>query len=304
LPEWWKGRRVIEMPEPLLIEIPQEKAGFNGFIGAWLIQDGPTVLVDVGPANTADLLIAKLEDLGISRLDYVFTTHIHIDHAGGLGPILSRYPEAMAVCHEKAIKHVVEPQRLWEGSLKVLGEIAKMYGPPQPVASKRIIPHPQLKLENLLIVDTPGHAPHHLSYQYNGRLFAGEAAGNYLTFNGKDYLRPATPPRFFLEMFISSIDKLLELPDQPICYAHFGVAPSSRTMLERFKAQILFWADLINKEMRKGGDNLLDRCVERLLAEDKNLSAFEEMDPDTKRRELNFMANAMKGFVGYFQDND
>ncbi|RLB41488.1 MAG: MBL fold metallo-hydrolase [Deltaproteobacteria bacterium] len=292
------------MKEPILIEIPQDEPGYDGFIGSWLIQGAHSILVDVGPANTAERLIARLEDLGISELDYVLITHIHIDHAGALGPVLSRYPGAMAVCHEKAVNHVVDPQKLWQGSLKVLGDVAKMYGPPKPVSPQRVMPHTGARVEGLLIIDTPGHAPHHLCYEYEGRLFAGEAAGNYLNLGDKDYLRPATPPRFFLETFLSSIDRLLGLPDEPIYYAHFGFASSSHRMLRRFKSQVLLWADLIEREISQGGEGLVDRCVEKLLREDGNLQAFNEMDPEAKRRELNFMANAVKGFLGYFEEKN
>jgi len=290
------------MEQVTLIEIKQGRPGFDPFIGSWLIQGVHNMLVDVGPANSAEWLISALEKRGVSTIDYVLLTHIHIDHGGALGKILGRYPEAKAICHEKALKYLINPEKLWKGSLDVLGDVARMYGAPIPVEGDRLIPHTQFQLDDLVIIDTPGHAPHHLSFQYKGKLFSGEAAGNYLMMEGMDYLRPATPPRFFLEVFVSSIDKLRTMPDQQICYAHFGWAPSSHDMLDRFKHQIFFWAELVEAEKKKGGDDLVERCVKRLLREDKNLAAFNSMDADVKARELNFMANAVKGFVGYFEE--
>ncbi len=260
------------------------------------------MVVDVGPANTAQQLISELEARKIFRLDYILITHIHIDHAGALGPLLARYPAAKAICHERALVHVVEPDKLWKGSLKVLGEVAETYGRPLPVERSRLIAHSECRVDGLGIVETPGHAPHHLSYEYNNKLFAGEAAGNYFIAGDTDYLRPATPPRFFLEVFISSIERLRKLRDQQICYAHFGSAASSHQMLDRFKEQVHFWAELIEREMNRGGDDLVERCVRRLLEEDQNLAAFKTMAPEVKARELNFMANAVKGFVGYFYE--
>ncbi len=290
------------MDQVSLIEIRQGRPGFDPFIGSWLIQGQHTMVVDVGPAGTAEQLISELEAREVNHLDYVLVTHIHIDHAGALGPVLARYPAAKAICHEKALTHVVEPDKLWKGSLKVLGEMAEAYGRPLPVERSRLIAHTDCPLDGLTIVETPGHAPHHLSYEYNNKLFAGEAAGNYFIMGEVDYLRPATPPRFFLEVFISSIDKLRQLRDQEICYAHFGSAPGSHQMLDRFKEQVLFWAELIEREMKRGGDDLVDRCVKRLLEDDHNLAAFKNMAPEVKARELSFMANAVKGFVGYFEE--
>lgn len=290
------------MEQVTLIEIEQGRPGFDPFIGSWLIQGGHNILVDVGPANSAERLISALDKRGVSTIDYVLLTHIHIDHAGALGKILARYPEAKAICHEKALKYLINPEKLWEGSLDVLGDVARMYGAPVPVQGDRLIPHTQFQLGGLVIIDTPGHAPHHLSFQYKGKLFSGEAGGNYLMVEGMDYLRPATPPRFFLEVFVSSIDKLRTMPDQQICYAHFGWASSSHHMLDRFRQQIFFWAELVETEKKKGGDDLVERCVKRLLKEDKNLAAFSIMGADVKARELNFMANAVKGFVGYFEE--
>ncbi len=288
--------------EEVLIGIEQSRRGLEEFIGVWLCEGEYNVIFDVGPANTAGRLIESLEQLGIKKLDYVFITHIHIDHAGALAQVLNHFPGAKAICFNKGIDHIVDPGKLWQGSLKVLGDLAEVYGAPKPVKVERIIPHNEFKMKDLQIIETPGHAPHHLSFSYKGRLFSGEAAGNYLMVNGKDYLRPATPPRFFLDTFLSSVDRLLSLTDQPICYAHFGKAQSSHRQLNRFREQILFWKELIGEEMGRGDDGIVDRCVERLIREDKNLEAFFEMDQYCQERERTFVANAVKGFVGYFRE--
>ncbi|MBW1730091.1 MAG: MBL fold metallo-hydrolase [Deltaproteobacteria bacterium] len=290
--------------EQILIEIKQKRPEFDGFIGTWLVRNAYNIIVDVGPASTADRLISSLEDHGVKRLDYIFVTHIHIDHAGALSDILRHYPMAKAICHENALKHIIDPSRLWEGSLKVLGEIAQMYGPPKPVNEDRLVSHRDFRLDGLNIIETPGHAPHHLCYAYKGALFVGEAGGNYLMVNGREYLRPATPPRFFLDVFLDSIDSLLRVPDQRIYYAHFGWSTSSHRLLIRFRDQILFWSKLIEEEVALAGQDLVERCVNRLLREDRNLEAYTSMYPEVQERERTFMVNAVKGFVGYFQENN
>ncbi len=288
----------------LLIEIKQKIPGYDHFIGSWVCSGDINLVVDVGPANSVGRLIETLMEMNIKRVDYVLVTHIHIDHAGGLGGFLEHFPKARVVCHEKGIRHLVDPSRLWEGSQKVLGEIAEAYGCPQAVKEKMCISHAQARIKNLTVIETPGHAPHHLSFSYGGNLFAGEAGGNYFSVLDTDYLRPATPPRFFMKDFLESVDRLMALEDQHICYAHFGDAQNSCQMLKRFRAQILRWKELIQKEMSAGSDDLMMRCVNSLLEKDPDLKAFKFMEPDTQKRERFFVANSVRGYIEFLQNAD
>jgi glyoxylase-like metal-dependent hydrolase (beta-lactamase superfamily II) len=290
----------------LLVEIKQDMPGFNRFFGSWVCQDDFHFLVDVGPANTANRLIDSLASLGLDRVDYILITHIHLDHSGALADLLDYYPMATAICHEKGIKHLVDPSNLWAGSLSVLGNLARSYGTPKPVARERLIPHTECNLKDLMVIETPGHALHHLSYTYKGRLFAGEASGNYLTVNGLDYLRPATPPRFFPDIFIRSIDRLLALEDQPIRYAHFGEAANSHRMLNISRDQLIRWETIIGELVREGGNtyNIIKNCVDLLLEKDPNLAAFSIMDSDIQARERIFIANGVRGFVEFFKEKE
>jgi glyoxylase-like metal-dependent hydrolase (beta-lactamase superfamily II) len=285
--------------ESTLIEIKQNSPGFNQFIGSWLYRGDINFVVDVGPANSVLRLIDALTEMKIERIDYIFLTHIHIDHAGGLAQFLEHFPMAKVIGHEKGIKHLVNPQKLWVGSVKVLGEIAELYGPLRPVAEKFFISHNNAPNRDIVVVDTPGHSAHHLSFIYNGNLFAGEAGGNHFSVQGREYLRPATPPKFFLTTFLSSIEKLLQLRDMPICYAHFGKADSSHAMLKRSKNQILNWEKIIRKERLSDTKDLVERCVESLLSEDPELNAFQYMDSVVQKREIFFIKNSIKGYLQY-----
>lgn len=285
-----------------LIEIQQTRPGFNQFIGTWTCTGPLNLLVDVGPAGSADRLIESLETIGLNRLDYILITHIHIDHTGALSDILNRYPMAKAVCHEKAVPLLTDPSKLWSGSLSVLGDTARMYGEPKPVSKDRLIPHPQCNISGLGIIDTPGHAAHHLSFTYEDCLFVGEAGGNFMALEGGTYLRPATPPRFFMEAFLSSLDKLLSLENMLLCYGHFGQADNSREMLMRFRRQLMRWKDIILTEIRKGEERLVPRCMTSLLEKDPELARFSDLTPEFQDRERFFLGNSIMGFIDYLQN--
>ena len=88
-----------------------------------------------------------------------------------------------------------------------------------------------------------------------------------------------------------------------MCYAHFGRAGSSRHMLKRGRAQLLFWEQIIREERAKRDPLLLERCRTRLLAEDPELAAFEAMSPAQQEREKFFMGNSIKGYLGFLEEN-
>jgi glyoxylase-like metal-dependent hydrolase (beta-lactamase superfamily II) len=292
----------MEYTDCKLIEIEQNLPGFNQFVGSWFYRGDINFVVDVGPANSVFRLIDALTEMKVETIDYVFLTHIHIDHAGGLARFIAHFPMAKVICHEKGIRHLVDPEKLWEGSAKVLGEIAEIYGRLSPVEEHYFISQHNTPNKDIVVIETPGHAPHHLSFVYNGYLFVGEAGGNYLNVRGEDYLRPATPPRFHLTTFLNSIETLIQLEDMQICYAHFGKADSSHEMLKRIWDQILNWEKIIRRERSSDANDLMERCFKRLLSEDPELNAFQHLESMVQKRELFFIQNSIRGYLQYLEN--
>lgn len=288
--------------DPILIEVKQDRPGFDRFIGSWVCKGDTNIVIDVGPANSVNRLTESLMAMDLERIDLVLLTHIHIDHVGGLADFLEHFPMAKAICHDKGIRHLVEPSKLWAGSRNVLGEVAEVYGAVKPVKPERLIPHTEANIKGFEIIETPGHAPHHLSFSCQGSLFAGEVGGNYFTIRGSEYLRPATPPLFFLDECLKTIDRLLAMEDRPICYAHFDRAESSHGMLNRSRDQLLRWEGIIKEEMSMGEGHLMERCMDALLEKDPELRAFQAMAPDVQKRERFFMGNSIKGYVGFLKN--
>lgn len=293
-------------PELYLIPLNQNLSGFTSFIGSWVYKGEKTFLVDVGPAATVPALLKSLEALEVRHIDAILLTHIHIDHAGGVGDLVSLVSGTPIVCHAKGIQHLIDPSRLWEGSLKTLGQTAQAYGPFQPTPSKLLYDAAQYQEDEIVPILTPGHAPHHVSYLLDPYLFAGEAGGVCLDISGVDlYLRPATPPRFFMETSIKSIEALIAGKPSKICYGHFGIKEDAIGMLKMHREQLFLWKEIIEDEMiRLNGPNaedFLESCLQRLLKEDRHLNGFSYMDETVQARERGFLENSIKGFIGYLQ---
>lgn len=54
-----------------------------------IADDGSTLLIDCGEAEYSASVLRYLDSLGITRLDYLFATHPHSDHMGGMADIVS-----------------------------------------------------------------------------------------------------------------------------------------------------------------------------------------------------------------------
>jgi glyoxylase-like metal-dependent hydrolase (beta-lactamase superfamily II) len=284
-----------------LITLTPPLDGFVSFISAWLYQSDITYLVDVGPSSTAQGLLSTLDELNIQHLDFILLTHIHLDHAGAIGEVAARFPKTPIVCHPAGIPHLVEPSRLWEGTQKVLGATALGYGPIQAVSENRFLDAQQFTSDAIVPILTPGHALHHVSYYTKPYLFAGEAAGVHFAISrNRVYMRPATPPKFFFDIALESVDKLIAGKPEKLCYGHYGMATDATTMLQNHRRQLFDWKAIIGDEIkRSNAEDLMEACVMLLLEEDSLLSNFHKLPDAVQEREKYFLQNSINGFVGH-----
>jgi glyoxylase-like metal-dependent hydrolase (beta-lactamase superfamily II) len=285
-----------------LIPLDLPRKGFHHFLCAWLYKDARSVLlIDPGPRSTMSALLQALEERKVRRIDYVLLTHIHLDHAGGLGLLVDRYPEVKVICHPRGVPHLLQPEKLWEASLKFLQETAVLYGEPTSIQEKHIGtlediatggPAADMGVE---AIAAPGHAPHHLCYRIGDILFAGEAAGIFYPMEKGLYLRIAAPPGFDLHNYRISLETLRNIGAAVVCYGHWGLSFEPEKLLQMAATQTELWATVIGKFSKLESPLFEEKVFEALRVQDPGLSRFHQLPADVKIRETFFLNNSFRG---------
>jgi glyoxylase-like metal-dependent hydrolase (beta-lactamase superfamily II) len=201
-----------------VFEIDTLMGGHSGITAGYLIRSDRPCLVETGTALSAPTVVASLASLGIGPEDLatVVVTHIHLDHAGGVGDIAEAFPHAQVVVHERGARHLVDPTKLVASAHRVFGSVMEeLFGDLKPTDASRVV-----ALGDVGVIDlgggrrleafhAPGHASHHVGLldPQTGDLYTGDAAGVYVP--EADELRPATPPPDFdLDLALASMDRM------------------------------------------------------------------------------------------------
>src|SRR6202165_1417274 len=184
-----------------VLEIDTRLGGWDRVTAGYLIEGSAPVLIETGSQSSVPTLLAALGQLGVSagELAGVVVTHIHLDHAGGVGDVARAFPSATVYVHEKGARHLADPTRLIDSAARVYGPLLdSLYGRLDATPAERI--HvladgeaiPISSNRSLIAVDSPGHAKHHVALHdtLSGILFAGDAVGVKLPDAG--VLRPST----------------------------------------------------------------------------------------------------------------
>jgi len=280
----------------------------ESFIASYVIKGADsTAIIETGPTCSVPNLLTGLRDIGIANEDvnYVAVSHIHIDHAGGAGTLLQHLPNAKLLVHAKGAPHMISPEKLWEASKQVLGEIAILYKEIQPVPEDQVITPVDgtiIDLDGgvqLKVLETLGHASHHLAF-FEGAgmgIFQGDAAGIYLP--KLDVTMPTTPAPFNLEMTIASIQKIADMKPKRLYYTHFGPVNNAVNRLEAYTMQLKLWEKTISEAMNEG-DNL-QAMYEKILENDRQMKVAAEFIGNHMVLRRGVVMQNIQGFVEYLK---
>ncbi|MGH8922794.1 MAG: MBL fold metallo-hydrolase [Actinomycetes bacterium] len=249
---------------PGIWEIDTRLGGWERVTAGYLVEGPAPVLVETGSQSSVPALLAALADHGVAPTDLagVAVTHIHLDHAGGVGDVARAFPYATVYVHERGARHLADPSRLVKSAALVYGDLLdSLYGRLDPTPAERI--HVLEDGETIGIggartlttVDSPGHAKHHLALHdsESGILFAGDAVGVRLPDVG--VLRTATPPADFdLDQALTSLQKFSDRQPAGVALAHYGLLPEPMEMLEEGKETLRQWAQVAEVAWRDGRD--------------------------------------------------
>ncbi len=247
-----------------VIQIDTLLGGWDRMTAGYLVEGDAPVLVETGSQSSVPVLLAALDELGMGPNDLagVAVTHIHLDHAGGVGDVAKAFPKATIYVHEKGARHLVDPERLVRSAAMVYGDLLdSLYGRLEPTAPERI--HVLADGEEVRVsatralttVDSPGHAKHHLALHdsLSGILFVGDAVGVRLPDTG--VLRPATPPPDFdLDLAITSLRKFVARNPAEVALAHYGLVPDPIGTLQEAEGILRQWAEVAEAAFRDGRD--------------------------------------------------
>ena len=214
-----------------------------------VVDRGRAAFVDTGASPCVPRLLAALDEIGVAReqVDYVFITHVHLDHAGAAGLLMQSLPNARTVIHPRGAPHLVEPSKLIAGSKAVYGEelYAQLYGEIVPIPAERVITTEDrtriaLGGRTFEFFDAPGHAKHHhCPVDLDDRtVYSGDNFGLCYraldTARGPFMLPTSTPVQFDPPALHATIDRILSYAPRRVCQTHFGPVED----LERLAADL------------------------------------------------------------------
>lgn len=243
--------------------------GYDSITAAYLLRTERPALVETGAAKSAEQLVRSLAALGVGPDDLatIVVTHIHLDHAGGVGDLAAAFPRAEIVVHERGARHLVDPAKLLASARSVFGDVMDtLFGEllPTPVERVRALGTTgEVDLgggRRLTSTWSPGHANHHVGLldSLTGDLYVGDAAGVYVP--EADLLRLATPPPDFdLTLALASLDTFRDLQPTRLLFSHYGPVADVERTLAGSAEELELWVERARETRDAGLD--LDHAV-------------------------------------------
>ncbi len=278
-----------------------------------MIHNGRAAFIDTGTGNTVPYLldVLKQKNLCLEDVDYVIPTHVHLDHAGGAGLLMSKLPNAKLVIHPRGAAHMVNPQKLIIGATAVYGEenFKQCFGEVLPIDEQRVIvakDNNSLELagRELRFIDTPGHARHHFCIydKFSEGIFTGDTFGlSYRELDDKDgaFILPTTSPvQFEPDAWQNSLTRLLSFNPKNMYLTHFGRITEVERLAQELRSDINQYAEIAQKllhadDRRKKIINALTKFLQQRLS-NRNVTADMEAQTRFLRPDLELNAAGLE----------
>lgn len=233
-------------------------------IAAVLLEsDGHRAIIDPGPASSLPTIreLLDVRGIGISDLNAILLTHIHLDHAGATGALIKENPNLEVYVHKAGMLHMADPSKLLASAERLWpGELGRLFGEtlPVPFGNLRMLKGGEtlsLGSRNLDVVYTPGHASHHVSYfdLSDGTAFVGDTAGFHI--EGEPYVVPLTPPPDIdLEIWNASLDAIGTRAPARLFLTHFGYSNNPAGHIAENRKNLQRWSALAAETLRSTPD--------------------------------------------------
>ena len=302
--------------EPVVFEVTDGITAIDTLMGGrerytagYLLDAAEPALVETGPGTSVEPVAGALTHLGIGaeELAHVVLTHIHLDHAGGAGALSARFPRATVWVHERGAPHLADPARLVASTARVWGEaeMRELFGPTEAVDRERLRPLRDddvidLGDRRLDVLDTPGHASHHVGLvdDRTGAVFTGDALGIHVP--DLPVLRPATPPpEFDMERAVTSIERIRERARSILLFAHFGPLRDVEATCDLAIRRLREWTDVVGAALRETEDpEELAARLEAAALGDIETGAAAELDVEMLEDRLRLLSSVRMNAAG------
>jgi glyoxylase-like metal-dependent hydrolase (beta-lactamase superfamily II) len=234
-------------------------------IAAVLLEsDGHRAMIDPGPASSLPALRQHLDSrgIGVSDLNAILLTHIHLDHAGATGALIKENPNLEVYVHKAGMLHMADPSKLLASAGRLWpGELGHLFGEtlPVPFGNLRMLRGGEtlaLGSRNLDVVYTPGHASHHVSYfdSSDGTAFVGDTTGFHI--EGQPFVVPlAPPPDIDLEIWNASLDAIAARVPARLFLTHYGYSNDPAAHIAEYRQNLQRWSVLTEEILRSTPDD-------------------------------------------------